>query len=160
MTGGSVTKGSVADASADGLRISIPPDQVREIHHLLLQTEPGLPGEHPDRLEGALARVDNAQLYEGVEDLFEIAAHYAAAIAVGHCFVDGNKRTGLVTALTYPEMNGVFTKRYAALEDAMVDIAQKELDAFHFADLLFSIDLECNPEKRQMLEAANMTDTK
>ncbi|MBY4895811.1 hypothetical protein [Cupriavidus sp. AU9028] len=55
--------------------ISIPADQVREIHDLILETEIGLAGEHAGYLEGALNRVQTAQYYEGVDDLFELAAH-------------------------------------------------------------------------------------
>lgn len=132
--------------------ISIPPDQVRSIHDLLLETEPGRPGEFADRLEGALARVDNAQLYEGVQDVFEIAALYAVSLAVGHCFTDGNKRTGLVTCLTFLDLNGVFIERCPALEEAMVDVAKRELDASHFADLLYSIDRQSRLKELELFE--------
>ncbi|WP_422648547.1 Type II toxin-antitoxin system death-on-curing family toxin [Cupriavidus sp. H18C1] len=63
--------------------ISITADQVREIHDLILETEIGLAGEHPGYLEGALHRVAAAQFYEGVDDLFELAAHYARPLAKG-----------------------------------------------------------------------------
>jgi len=41
--------------------ISITPDQVREIHDLILETEIGLAGEHNGYLEGALHRIAAAQ---------------------------------------------------------------------------------------------------
>ncbi len=44
-------------------------------------------------LDGALARVDNRLVYGLIGDIFDLAAAYAAAIACGHCFNDGNKRT-------------------------------------------------------------------
>jgi death-on-curing protein len=49
-------------------------------------------------LQGALARVDNAIVYEGLDDVFEIAAKYAASIANAHALSDANKRTGLAVA--------------------------------------------------------------
>ena len=40
-------------------------------------------------------------------DLWEMAAAYLFHIVKNHPFVDGNKRTGLVTALTFLGINGV-----------------------------------------------------
>ena len=37
----------------------------------------------------------------------ELAAAYAYGIAKGHAFVDGNKRTAFVTALTFLRLNGL-----------------------------------------------------
>ena len=123
--------------------ISITPDQVREIHDLILETGIGLAGEHNGYLEGALHRIAAAQFYEGVDDLFELAAHYARAIGQGHCFIDGNKRTGLVTCLTFLELNGVTVQKNDDLEDAMVDLTTRDLPLSDFATLLFSL-ADCN----------------
>ncbi len=43
------------------------------------------------KLQGALGRVDNAIVYEGLNDIFEIAAKYTASIAVSHAMSDANK---------------------------------------------------------------------
>ncbi len=56
------------------------------------------PGELQGRardksLEGALARVENRLAYGMIEDVFDLAAAYCVAVAQGHCFNDGNKRT-------------------------------------------------------------------
>jgi death-on-curing protein len=64
---------------------------------------------------------------------------YGVALARGHVFNDANKRTALVTALTYLSLQGVDIPRSAALEDIMVDAAQGSVDARQFADLLYSI---------------------
>jgi len=48
-------------------------------------------------LDGALARVENRIAYGLVADIFDVAAAYAVAIAQGHCFNDGNKRTAFRT---------------------------------------------------------------
>ena len=71
--------------------------KVIEIHDLILSEEPGLHGDHgADALEGALSRIDSRIHYEGLDDVFEIAAMYAVALARGHVFNDANKRTALV----------------------------------------------------------------
>lgn len=71
----------------------LPADLVEAIHDAVLN--PGeLPGRARDKsLEGALARVENRLAYGMVVDAFDLAAAYAVAIARGHCFNDGNKRT-------------------------------------------------------------------
>ncbi len=71
----------------------LPTDMVEAIHDAVLN--PGeLPGRARDKsLEGALGRVENRLAYGMVEDIFDLAAAYCVAVAQGHCFNDGNKRT-------------------------------------------------------------------
>lgn len=113
---------------------------VIEIHDAILEDEPGLAGM-PDlgKLEGALSRIDNQRLYAGADDVFEIAARYAIALARGHCFNDANKRTALVTALTYLDLQGIEIRRSAKLEDIMVDVASGQLHEQALADLLYAL---------------------
>jgi len=58
-------------------------------------------------LESAVAQpqasFDGAYLHVGV---FEIAAAYLFHVVQNHPFVDGNKRTGLLSALVFLELNG------------------------------------------------------
>jgi death-on-curing protein len=56
-------------------------------------------------LDSALDRPLNKFAYEE-PDLFTLAAAYAYGIATNHPFVDGNKRTAYVTALTFLRLNG------------------------------------------------------
>jgi death-on-curing protein len=58
-------------------------------------------------LESALARPINRLLYEGVDDLLELAATYAVGIASNHPFVDGNKRKAFMALGQFLEDNGV-----------------------------------------------------
>src|SRR6056297_2695771 len=83
------------------------PDQVEALHDLALN--PGeLSGRAKDKsLEGALSRVDNRLLYGMIDDVFDLAAAYAAAISQGHCFNDGNKRTAFDSMNFCLEMNGI-----------------------------------------------------
>lgn len=57
-------------------------------------------------LESALNRPLNEWSYESA-DLPELAAAYAYGIARNHPFVDGNKRTALLTMYTFLGVNGV-----------------------------------------------------
>jgi death-on-curing protein len=68
-------------------------DGVIAIHEKVLN--PGeLPGLAGDRsLAGALARVENRMFYGLIGDVHDLAAAYAVALARGHVFNDGNKRT-------------------------------------------------------------------
>lgn len=115
-------------------------DTVVAIHDTILATEPGLHGGHGiGPLEGALGRIASAIEYDGLDDVYEIAALYAVAIARGHVFNDANKRTALVTALTYLATQGIEVRRSASLEDIMVDVAEGQLDQKGLGELLYSI---------------------
>jgi death-on-curing protein len=87
--------------------VLLTPDLVEALHDSVLN--PGeLPGRARDKsLEGALARVDNRLAYGMVGDVFDLAAAYAVAIARGHCFNDGNKRTAFRTMNAALALNGV-----------------------------------------------------
>lgn len=81
-----------------------------------------------------------------IVDLFEIAAWYGIVLAKGHAFVDGNKRTGLATMLTFLEIQGVTVKDDTGLDDLMVDIVESkdahEVLALRVSDFLFEITEE------------------
>ncbi len=114
--------------------------EVVHIHDLILMDEGGLAGSHGmGPLEGALARVMNRIQYVQMDDVFEIAAMYAVAIARGHCFNDANKRTALVSALTYLETEGVVMRRSLQLEEIMVDVAQGLVSEQDLALILYSL---------------------
>lgn len=55
-------------------------------------------------LESALARPENLAAYDE-PDVFDLAAAYAFGIVRNHPFVDGYKRTALVTAALFLELN-------------------------------------------------------
>ena len=57
-------------------------------------------------LESALAKPKNIYSYESVVSISRLAAAYAFGIVRNHPFTDGNKRTALVVALLFIEMNG------------------------------------------------------
>ncbi len=77
-------------------------------HDLALVQHGGAKGiRDRSALEAALARPRNLLAYAGNEpSVFELAAAYAYGIARSHPFVDANKRTALVVAITFLEANG------------------------------------------------------
>ena len=84
-------------------------------------------------LESALARPQNLLAYSEEEpSLCRLAAAYAYGIVSNHPFVDGNKRAGLITALTFLRLNGLsvtgeMTERYLifyGLAEGMVNEAE------------------------------------
>jgi death on curing protein len=87
----------------------------------------GIRNEHG--LESALAQPMNVYFY-GQGDLYDMAAAYAYHLAENQPFIDGNKRTAVVTALMFLEGNGISTSviTNAQLYDAMIAIAEKRLD--------------------------------
>jgi death-on-curing protein len=87
----------------------------------------GIRNEHG--LESALAQPMNVYFY-GQGDLYDMAAAYAYHLAENQPFIDGNKRTAIVTTLMFLEGNGISTSAItnAQLYDAMIAIAEKRLD--------------------------------
>jgi len=61
------------------------------------------------------------------------------AIARSHAFPDANKRTALVTALTYLLIQGYDVERTPALEEYMVDVAENKLDYADLANIFSSL---------------------
>jgi len=80
---------------------------VLAVHDEQLAVHGGLSGIR-DRgiLESALARPRNLAAYEACDDVARLAAAYLYGITKNHGFVDGNKRTSLVTADLFLMLNG------------------------------------------------------
>ncbi len=114
-------------------------DNVLLIHDEQLEAYGGIQGiRDKGLLESA---VMTAQASFGGEylhqDLFEMAAAYAFHIAENQPFLDGNKRTALVSALVFLDINGFeILDEEMKLYDAMIAIANKEMDKYDFAELL------------------------
>lgn len=84
----------------------LPKALILRIHDRQIDLFGGLSGMRDERLlESALSRPMNAYAY-GEEDVFALAALYAAGIIRNHPFADGNKRTGYVAALTFLRAKG------------------------------------------------------
>jgi death-on-curing protein len=88
-------------------------EEILEIHDLQLAAFGGLEGVR-DRglLESALEQpraTAFGQFLHG--DLFEMAAAYLFHIVKNHAFLDGNKRTALLSALVFLDINGISIDR-------------------------------------------------
>lgn len=83
------------------------PELVVAFHGELLHEFGGPAGVRDlDMLESALDRARNKWTY-GETDLAALAAAYAFGIARNHPFVDGNKRTALLSIVTFLGLNGI-----------------------------------------------------
>jgi death-on-curing protein len=61
-------------------------------------------------------------------DLFDIAAAYAYHISQSQAFLDGNKRTGLATALVFLRLNGITLRRNTdMLHGAMIAMSGQRI---------------------------------
>ncbi len=99
------------------------------IHEASLREFGGADGVRDETaLESALAQSMNELFYRNA-DLFQIAAAYAFHLAQNQPFIDGNKRTGLLSALNFLAANGIVADQPVdAFYDAMIAIAEKRLD--------------------------------
>lgn len=106
-------------------------EDVVDIHEDILKVYGGLEGiREIGMLESALKRIDFHKNYSGLTDLFETSALLAQALAQGHVFVDGNKRTALVSTYNFLILNGYqLTASEKEAEDMMVDIAEKKISS-------------------------------
>jgi death-on-curing protein len=111
---------------------------VLAIHDRLIAIHGGATGLR-DRglLQSALARPRQHHAYADSADIVAMAALYTAGIVCNHPFVDGNKRTGFVVGILFPELNGFDFK--ASEEDAtqaVWDLAAGTLDETAYAGWL------------------------
>ena len=107
---------------------------VLALHGRLLAEHGGSSGLRDSTLlESALARPQQLLAY-GEPDIYELAAAYADGIVQNHPFVDGNKRTGFMTAYVFLASNGL---RLIASEieavTAVTALAAGDLDEVAFA---------------------------
>ena len=115
---------------------------VREIHESQISLFGGQAGiRNLSGLSSAVSQpkstFDGEDLYP---DVFSKAAILAYCIAENQVFVDGNKRTALVAALTFLRVNGhKIPPVENQLYNAMIAIAEKKMSKDELADLLKSV---------------------
>lgn len=87
-------------------------------------------------IHSALDRPRN-QLTYGSPDAADLAAAYAYGLVLNHGFVDGNKRTGFLVAITFLDVNGY---EFAASEDdavrTVLAVASGEMSEGNLAEWL------------------------
>ncbi len=114
---------------------------VDALHWLSLEEhggQDGLRNEHG--LESALAQPHHVFDY-AQGDLADMASAYAYHIAENQPFIDGNKRTAVLAALYFLELNGVNTSPLTNKElyDAIIGIAEKRVDKAGLAALFRAV---------------------
>ena len=99
------------------------------IHEASLRAFGGADGIRDENaLESALAQPMNEYFYRQA-DRYQIAAAYAYHLAENQPYIDGNKRTGLLSALNFLAENGLMSDEPVdEYYDAMIAIAEKRLD--------------------------------
>jgi death-on-curing protein len=106
-------------------------EQLLQLHALIIETTGGSGGLRDlGRLEAAIAaqtqNVFGEELYPSLTDK---AAAMIRGIIADHAFVDGNKRTAMLTGLTLLHINGlVFHFNEGEIENYAVKIATQKLD--------------------------------
>ena len=112
----------------------VPLAAVIAIHDRQIARHGGAPGMRDHALlEMGCVRAMNLAAYTD-SGLADIAAAYAFGISKAHAFVDGNKRTAFVTALTFLRLNG-YSFRPQTIEGVkmMEALAAGEISEAEFA---------------------------
>ena len=86
-----------------------------------------------------ISTLDNSIIYDGLDDLFEIAAKYADCISAAHSLPDANKRTALAVAIEFLSFNDFdLSDDNDLLADALRDLVLSNLSVTDFADILYA----------------------
>lgn len=95
--------------------IYLPPAELVIVpHEQILEIAGGRPGIlNHSKIEAAVHRPKTYLAYQADCDLHTVCAVLMDSLARNHAFVDGNKRTGLMTALVTYELNGYTLKSSA-----------------------------------------------
>ncbi len=122
------------------IRVWVPLSVIVTVHDRQISRHGGASGLR-DRalLETGAARALNRAAHDDDATHFDIAAAYAFGIAKAHAFVDGNKRTAFVTAVTYLRLNGyAFRPDPVQGVQVMEGLADSSITESQFADWLKS----------------------
>lgn len=113
-------------------------DMVEAFHRESLARFGGADGIRDEGLLlSALARAENIHGYEPESDVFRLAAAYCTGLVKNHPFIDGNKRTGILSAIVFLNLNDVNVDFDEAMVVTMVyGLAASEITESQFADWL------------------------
>jgi death on curing protein len=120
-------------------------EDILQIHDEQLAAYGGAGGIRDQALLESAVATPQASFGEAYlhEDLAHMAAAYAFHIAQNQPFLDGNKRTGLVAALVFLDLNGVTVlDPKEKLYDAMIAIAERRMDKDGLSELLRELAVE------------------
>lgn len=94
-----------------------------DLHDQLLKQYGGLTGvQNAGQLESVSIHIQNDELYPRIVDK---ATHLMFGIIMFHCFMDGNKRTGIAATSLFLQMNNIDIIDFEAkMEDVAVGLAK------------------------------------
>ena len=118
---------------------------VLQIHNDQINRYGGSPGiREQNLLLSALAQASSTFSGEYLHtDIYQMAAAYLFHICNNHPFIDGNKRTAIVSTIVFLELNDVeVTADESNLEKVVFSISQGKMDKLSIADWLES---NCQP---------------
>lgn len=110
-------------------------EKIAAIHDAILKDYSGLKGKRPDlSVDALVGRIQSNLTYQAFNSIEEIAALYAEVVAKGHVFNDGNKRTALLSMITFLDINGYhLVVDQNNLADQIVDLADGKSNYKRFA---------------------------
>lgn len=92
------------------------------IHREQLREHGGRQGlGNENALESAISRARNKWHYDAEVSIEMLAAAYCYALSRNHAYIDGNKRTGFLTMVTFLGLNGY---EFTAPEEEVVEIVR------------------------------------
>jgi len=106
-------------------------DTVREIHAETIKQFGGLDSVRDENLlaSAVLAPQSSFGGKSPYRDIIEIAAAYLFYICQNHPFIDGNKRTAMMSAIVFLRINGIETRPdNTEWEKLMLDVAGSKID--------------------------------
>jgi len=103
-------------------------EEVIEIHSELIKISGGLDGIRDRGLLISAIEMPKAMMFGKFlhETVYDKAAAYLYHIVCNHAFLDGNKRTGAITALVFLQENGSYNENIdeQKYEDMVCNVAQ------------------------------------
>ena len=124
-------------------------ETVNGLHEHIVATQPCRAGDFGiGRLEAVLGRVENLIEYDSISYLFEIAAAGIYCIAKGHAFIDGNKRTALLSGSSFLELNHRPILVNDNFDNYLVDLVTDDMNLVEFSIVLCDARIEY---ERQLL---------
>jgi death-on-curing protein len=120
---------------------------VEALHSEQLRRHGGAQGLRDENaLESALHRAENKAAY-GDPTVHDLAAAYVFGLARNHPFVDGNKRTAIVTAMLFLYLNGyMMTANDGELYLFTMGVAASEIDEVGAASFFKDHSVPVKPE--------------
>lgn len=113
------------------------------IHEHVIQNNELQGMAHNSSVKAVVGRIENRLRYGLISDVYELAACYACFIAVGHFFLDANKRTAHTSMQVVLKLNSIRLQyETEELGDMIVKAARSEVDELELAEYLRSLPLE------------------